>query len=236
MAVVRARCVWLRPGPTAPDISARCSMTSPSNTRRSRDAPGCDARSSAWPRNVGRSVSRAPRRGRTPCDRARSPRRSRRATFVRETGQARGQAGNLRRPLRSHGTSAGSGPGQENSPNTAKSASFGVRMDVIPALRCVAAIIVSSARFRPSRCLAIASRNRFTAASSASTRSTSGESHHARVRFQALEEKQERIVPAPFELVADSADLLQVVVPMATALFQANPALPAGYSWCMLCL
>ncbi len=30
------------------------------------------------------------------------------------------------------------------------------------------------------------------------------------VRFQALEEKQERIVPAPFEFVADSADLLQV--------------------------
>jgi hypothetical protein len=30
------------------------------------------------------------------------------------------------------------------------------------------------------------------------------------VRFQALEGKQERIVPAPFEFVADSADLLQV--------------------------
>ena len=30
------------------------------------------------------------------------------------------------------------------------------------------------------------------------------------VRFQALEEKQERIVPAPFEFVAGSADLLQV--------------------------
>jgi len=32
------------------------------------------------------------------------------------------------------------------------------------------------------------------------------------VRFQALEEKQERIVPAPFEFVADSADLLQVAM------------------------
>ena len=32
------------------------------------------------------------------------------------------------------------------------------------------------------------------------------------VRFQALEEKQERIVPAPFEFVTDSADLLQVAV------------------------
>ena len=32
------------------------------------------------------------------------------------------------------------------------------------------------------------------------------------VRFQALEEKQERIVPAPFQFVANSADLLQVAV------------------------
>ena len=32
------------------------------------------------------------------------------------------------------------------------------------------------------------------------------------VRLQALEEKQERIVPAPFQFVADSADLLQVAV------------------------
>jgi hypothetical protein len=35
------------------------------------------------------------------------------------------------------------------------------------------------------------------------------------VRFKALEEKQERIVPAPFEFVADSADLLQIAVRVA---------------------
>jgi|GEM_PF-4487540 len=32
------------------------------------------------------------------------------------------------------------------------------------------------------------------------------------VRFQALEEKQDRIVPAPFEFVADLANLLQIAV------------------------
>jgi hypothetical protein len=32
------------------------------------------------------------------------------------------------------------------------------------------------------------------------------------VRVQALEEKQERIVPEPFEFVGDSADLLQLAV------------------------
>jgi len=37
------------------------------------------------------------------------------------------------------------------------------------------------------------------------------------IRFQALEEKQDRIVSAPFQFVADSADLLLVAVQINVA-------------------
>ena len=82
----RARCVSPHPGQFAPDTPPRCSRASPSSVRRSRDAPDCDGRNSAWSGNAGPTALRAPRRGRTPFARANSPRRSRRATFARETG------------------------------------------------------------------------------------------------------------------------------------------------------
>ena len=83
---IRARCVSLRPGLSAPDTRRHCSTASPSSVRHSRGEPGCDVRNSVWPKNADQNALRAPPHGKTPSARACSLRHSRRVRCVREAG------------------------------------------------------------------------------------------------------------------------------------------------------